>query len=127
MRRLIKKIVPAFQSFTASLHGYQSPRYMRREKRRSLDVEVFMPGVDAGAVELAVNDRDELIVTGRKAVPVRQNFRAANLEAVQPHYQLRLPLGTHVDRTSIWGALRDGILTIHAKKTVQSAPRLSVA
>lgn len=128
MRRLLKKIIPIFQSFTASLHGYQKPRFVCRERERSLDLEVFVPGVQADTVELAVTDNDELVVTARKALPVRQNFQAANFEAVQPHYQLRVQLGAHVDRRSIWGALRDGILTIHLKKSARAAvPQLSVA
>lgn len=126
MRRLIKKIVPVFRSITASLHGYQRPRFACREKARSLDLEVFVPGVDAGAIELAVAG-DELVVTAHKAMPVRQNFQAANFEAVQPHYQLRVHLHEHVDRKSIWAALRDGILTIHFKKTAPAAAQLSVA
>lgn len=127
MRRLIKKIVPAFQTFTATLHGYQKPRFACRDKARSVDLEVFVPGVDAGAVELAVTADDELIVTARKAMHVRPNFQAANFEAVQPHYQLRVQLGDQVDTKSIWAALRDGILTIHLKKTAPAALQLSVA
>ena len=130
MRRLIKKIVPAFQSFTASLHSYQKPRFSCREKTRSVDLEVFVPGVAADAIELAVSETDELIVTARKALPVRQNFQAANFEAVQPHYQLRVQLGAAVDRRSIWAALRDGILTIHLRKSARrstATPLLSVA
>lgn len=128
MRRLIKKIVPVFHSLTATLHGFQKPRFACREKARTVDLEVFVPGVEAEAVELAVTDDDELIVTARKALPVRPNFQAAAFEAVQAHYQLRVQLGDQVDTGSIWGALRDGILTIHLKKTARAAtPQLSVA
>jgi HSP20 family molecular chaperone IbpA len=127
MRRLIKKIVPAFHSITASFHGYQKPRFTCRDKARSADFEVFVPGVEAGAVELSVTADDELIVTARKALPVRPNFQAANIEAVQHHYQLRVQLGDQVDTKSIWAALRDGILTIHLKKTAPAALQFSVA
>jgi len=128
MRRLIKKIVPVFHSITATLHGYQKPRFACREKARTVDLEVFVPGVEAEAVELAVTADDELVVTARKAMPVRPNFSSANFEAVQPHYQLRVQLGDQVDRRTIWAALRDGILTIHLKKTTRAAsPQLSVA
>ncbi len=126
MRRLIKKIVPAFQSFNASLHATQRPRFACREKARSANLEVFVPGVAAEAVELAVS-HDELVVTARKATHVRQNFRAAHIEAMQPDYQLRVQLGQQVDPKSIWGALRDGVLTIHLKKTSSTTLRLSVA
>lgn len=127
MRRLIKKIVPVFHSITASFHGYQKPRFTCRDKARTVDLEVFVPGVEAGAVELAVTEDDELVVTARKAMSVRPNFQAANFEAVQPHYQLRVQLGDQVDTHSIWAALRDGILTIHLKKTASAALQLSVA
>lgn len=128
MRRLIKKIVPAFHSLSASLHGFQQPRFACREKPRSLNLEVFMPGVEADAVELAVTEGDELVVTARKAMPVRQNFQAANFEAVQPHYRLCVRLGARIEPKGIWAALRNGILTIHLKKkTAPASLRLSVA
>lgn len=128
MRRLIKKIVPVFHSLTATFHGFQKPRFTCRENARTVDLEVFVPGVEAGAVELAVTADDELIVTARKALPVRPNFQAAAIEAVQPHYQLRVHLGDQVDRRGIWGAMRDGILTIRLRKTARAAvPQLSVA
>ena len=126
MRRLIKKIVPAFQSFTDSMRATQRPRFACREKARSANLDVYVPGVPAGAVELAVHE-DELVVTARKTMPVRQNFRAAHIEAMQPDYLLRVQLGQQVDPTSIWAALRDGVLTIHLKKTKPAALRLSVA
>lgn len=126
MRQLIKKIVPCFHSITASFHGYQKPRFACRDKTRSVDLEVFMPGVESDAVELSVVD-DQLVVTARKTTRVRQNFHAANFEAVQQDYLLRVQLGTQVDQKSIWAALRDGILTIHLRKTASAAIQLSVA
>ena len=126
MRRLIKKIVPCFHAITASFHGYQKPRYECREKARSLDLEVFVPGVASDDVELAVTG-DELVVTARKAVPVRQNFHSANFEAVQQDYRLRVQLRDQLDPQSIRGALRDGILTIRFRKTATASFQLLVA
>ncbi len=126
MRRLIKKIVPCFHAITASFHGYKKPHFECREKARSLDLEVFVPGVESDDVELAVSG-GELVVTARKALRVRHNFQSANFEAVQQDYQLRVQLRDQIDPQSIWAALRNGILTIHFRKTASVSFQLSVA
>jgi HSP20 family molecular chaperone IbpA len=115
MRQLIKRIVPCFQKITAEITSFRRPRFESRDTARTLDLEVFMPGVESDNVELVVDDRD-LVVTARKAKPVRLNWQAAHFEAVQPDYQLRVRLQGETDLSRAWAALKHGILTIHIRK-----------
>lgn len=127
MRRLIKKIIPCFQKLSAEINGFRRPRFESRDTARTLDLEVFVPGVESDDVELVVDDRD-LIVIARKNQAVRSNFQAAHFEAVQTDYQLRVRLEGDTDLSRAWAALKHGILTIHIRKKEAHLPlQFSVA
>lgn len=115
MRRFINRILPIFSSHSAEAFPVRQPRFETRERSRTVDVEVFVPGVDPEDVDLVVQDQD-LVVTARKPHAVRRNWQAANFERVQSDYQLRVHLGAGVDPRAIWAVLRDGILKIHIRK-----------
>lgn len=128
MRRLINRIIPIFASVRPSPTPYRKPRFETRERSRTVDLDVFVPGVAAEDVDLMLENQELIVTARKKATPVRQNWQAANFEAVQSDYQLRVHLGATVDSRAIWGVLRDGILKIHIRrKTAQARMKLSVA
>lgn len=115
MRRLINRIIPIFSSVRSEDAAFRKPHFEAHERSRTVDLDVFVPGVEPENVDLVVEDHD-LVVTARKPHAVRANWQAANFEAVQSDYQLRIHLGGPVDPRAIWGVLRDGILKIHIRR-----------
>jgi len=126
VRRLINRIVPIFSSARAEAAAFRQPKFETRERSRTVDLEVFVPGVTPENVDLVVDNQD-LVVTARKPHTVRRNWQSANFEAVQGDYQLRVHLGATVDPRAIWGVLRDGILKIRfLRKAARQRLELSV-
>jgi HSP20 family molecular chaperone IbpA len=115
MRRLINRILPIFASARIEPASFRKPKFETRERSRTVDLDVFVPGVTPENVDLVVDDHD-LVVTARKPQAVRRNWQAANFEAVQSDYQLRVHLGATVDPRAIWGVLRHGVLQIHFRR-----------
>ena len=93
----------------------RSPHYDCQQHADSIDLTVFMPGVDASGVEIVVRGPD-LIVVGRKSHVVRVNFAAAHLEHAQLDYELRLRLGRDLDYGVLQAELNDGVLSLHIPK-----------
>jgi HSP20 family molecular chaperone IbpA len=126
MRRLIHRIFPSLASHDASPAAFRQPRFETHERSRTVDLDVFVPGVQPEHVDLVVDNQD-LVVTARKPHAVLRNWQAANFGAVQSDYQLRVHLGTGVDARAIWGVLRDGVLKIHfRRKAARQRLELSV-
>lgn len=118
MRRIVHRILPILSTARTGLLRSRQPRFETHERSRAVDVDVFVPGVTPDQVDLVLDDRD-LVVTARKPLPVRRNWQAANFEAVQHDYELRIRLGRTVNPRAIWGVLRDGILRIRLPKTAR--------
>ncbi len=90
---------------------FRSPHYECLDLPQSLKLAVYVPGVDAGGVELTTQGTD-LIVTARKAHHVRVNWQALHLETAQRDYQLKLRLGTGYDFDALRAFIAKGVLTI---------------
>lgn len=121
MNTLTDRIIPCFKESFATDGGFQIPRFHVSEQLETLEIEVFIPGVSPDAVSLAMDDR-ELVVKGARGHRVRSNWQAANLEAVQSDYQLRIALDESVETESIWAVHRDDILRIHLQKNLPLFP-----
>src|SRR5205085_8439394 len=80
----------------ASSHAFRQPTYECQELADAMKLIVYVPGVDASAVEIEGRGAD-LTVTAKKARFVRVNFGALHLENAQRDYRLRLRLGTGFD------------------------------
>ena len=93
----------------------RSPHYDCQQNGDTIDLTVFLPGVEAAGVDIVVRGPD-LIVIGRKAHLVRVNFSAAHLEHVQRDYELRLRLGRELDYGTLSAELNEGILSIRIPK-----------
>lgn len=125
MRRLINRILPIFSSVPSDSAPFRKPRYETHERSRSIDLDVFVPGVEPENVDLVVEDHD-LVVTARKPLKPCRNWQPANFGRAQSDYQLRVHLGAMVNPGAIWGVLRDGILKIHFRKAARQRLDLSV-
>jgi HSP20 family protein len=90
---------------------FRSPHYECLDLPQSLKLAVYVPGVDAGGVDVTTQGTD-LVITARKAQHVRANWQALHLESVQRDYQLKLRLGAGYDFDSLRAFIAKGVLTI---------------
>lgn len=91
------------------------PHYECDDQPQAMKITVFVPGVDAAGVDVSSVGPD-LVVTARKAHPLRVNWRALHLEGAQLDYHLRLRLGAGFDLAALTAGLRDGVLEITVPK-----------
>jgi HSP20 family molecular chaperone IbpA len=98
----------------------RSPHYECLQHRDTIELTVFLPGVEAAGVEIVVRGPD-LVVIGRKSHFVRVNFSAAHLEHAQRDYELRLRLGRDLDYGSLTAELSDGTLAVRIPKRLPLA------
>lgn len=100
---------------TASNEAFRQPSYDCQETAESIRLVVYVPGVDASAVEIEGRGAD-LTVTAKKAHFVRVNFQSLHLESAQRDYRLRLRLGTGIDFAAMQAEIAQGVLTITLPK-----------
>lgn len=93
----------------------RKPSYDCRDHPASVQLTVYVPGVEAAGVEIEARAPD-LIVTARKAHFVRVNWQALHLEGAQRDYQLRLRLGHGVDYASLHAEIHHGVLLVTLPK-----------
>lgn len=108
-------------SLADALSPVRQPHYECAHLPQALKLDVYIPGVEAGDVEIVTRGPD-LVVRARKPHRVRVNWQALHLEAVQRDYELRLRLGHGLDFNALHADLRDGVLRIVVpKKNVHEA------
>jgi len=90
---------------------FRSPHYDCMDLPRTLQLTLYVPGVDAGGVDITTRGPD-LLVTARKTHHVRANWQALHLENVQRDYQLKLRLGLGFDFAALQASITRGVLTI---------------
>ena len=110
----------------ASLDAFRQPAYDCQEQADVMKIVVYVPGVDASAVEIEGRGAD-LTVTARKERFVRVNFDALHLEGAQRDYRLRLRLGTGFDFAAMEAEIAHGVLTITLPKRNLESTRLRQA
>ena len=99
---------------------FRSPHYDCMDQSGALKLVVYIPGVDAGGVEITTLGPD-LFVTARKTQHVRANWQALHLEQVQRDYQLKLRLGLGFDYEALQASVTRGVLTIVLPKKLQAS------
>jgi HSP20 family protein len=102
----------------------RQPHYECIDLPQALQIDVFVPGVDASDVEITTRGPD-LIVHARKPHPVRVNFHSLHLEAAQRDYELKLRLGLGLDFESLRAELRDGVLHLLVPKKNSGYARIN--
>ncbi len=100
---------------TAISVAARKPHYDCRDPGDTLQVVIYVPGVDAAGVEITTRGPD-LTVTARKTHFVRVNWQSLHLEGAQRDYELRLRLGNGLDYTALQAAILDGVLTLTLPK-----------
>ena len=106
--------------------AFRQPAYDCQELPDAMKLIVYVPGVDASAVEIEGRGAD-LTVTAKKARFVRVNFSALHLEPAQRDYRLRLRLGTGFDFAAMEAEIAHGVLTITLPKRAPNVTRFSRA
>lgn len=96
---------------TESPADFRSPHYDSMDLPQALQLTLYVPGVDAGGVDITTRGPD-LLVTARKTHHVRANWQALHLENVQRDYQLKLRLGLGFDFEALQASVTRGVLTI---------------
>jgi HSP20 family protein len=125
MPTTIHPVLPPSRKAVARLvkETFRRPNYECQEQRDAMKLIVYVPGVDASAVEIEAR-RGDLIVTARKPHIVRVNWQALHLEAAQQNYQLRLRLGNALDYGAMQADISEGVLTVTLPKRMpEVAPR----
>jgi HSP20 family molecular chaperone IbpA len=120
MNTIIHPLNPASPSTrspnaTANVVAARKPHYDCREQGDTLQVVIYVPGVDASGVEITTRGPD-LTVTARKTHFIRVNWQSLHLEGAQRDYELRLRLGNGFDYTALQAEIRDGVLTLSLPK-----------
>jgi HSP20 family protein len=108
---------PLAVDFSAASPDTRRPHYECIAEGESLLLTLYLPDVEAAGVEIVVRGPD-LIVIGRKRHFVRVNFAAANLEAAQLDYELRLRLGHDLAYAALHAELVEGVLTLRIPRRV---------
>ena len=115
MRHFHHRIRPHFNKSEPSADGFARPRFEWHDLGSAIEIEVFVPGVDASGVEMLVEGSD-LLVTARRHTPVLTNWQPANLGAMQLDYRLRVPLPYDVNPRQVRATLEHGVLKVHLTK-----------
>jgi HSP20 family molecular chaperone IbpA len=89
----------------------RAPHYDCLDLPAALKLVVYVPGVEAGGVEITTQGPD-IFVTARKTRHVRVNWQALHLEGAQRDYQLKLRLGAGLDFEALQASVARGVLTI---------------
>lgn len=111
----LKSVARSRSAANASSSAYRKPNYDCREQPDALKLVVYVPGVEAGGVEIEWRGAD-LTVTARKTRFVRVNWPALHLETAQRDYQLRLRLGHNFDVDRLRAEIAHGQLTLTVPK-----------
>lgn len=122
MRQLRHPIRPVFDKSAPVSEGFTRPRFEWHDGVQSVRIDVFVPGVEDGDVEISVDGIDLLIIAHRRA-PLVANWQAANIGAVRLDYRLRLPLPYDVDPQRIAANLDDGVLAIEIARIPERGNR----
>ncbi|MBA3848552.1 MAG: heat-shock protein Hsp20 [Opitutus sp.] len=101
----------------------RQPHFECRDLAPALQLDVYVPGVEAGDVEITTRGPD-LVVRARKPQRVRPNWRALHLEAAQHDYELKLRLGLGFEFTALHADMRDGVLHIVVPKRQSGVARI---
>ena len=127
MRHFHSRIRPRFDNSEPATDGFSRPRFEWHDLGSAVEIEVFVPGVDASGVEMVVEGND-LVVTARRQTPVLTNWQPANLPAMRLDYRLRVPLPYDVNTRQVRATLEHGVLKIHLTKIAgRAGPRINAA
>lgn len=103
--------------------NYRRPYYLVDGGKDAYTVEVYMPGVSKDDYNVSLQ-RNELVVEGRKVIPLPTGAKWLHREITPEGYKLRLQLNVDVDPDAIKAKSENGILTISLPVAKEARPRL---
>jgi len=110
------------QQAPAERIAWRRPYYVVDGNKEAYTVEVYMPGVAKGDYSVSLQ-RDELLVEGRKVLPLPPGTKWLHREITPEGYQLRLQLNVDVDPEGVSAKSENGILVISLPVAKQARPR----
>ena len=122
MHTIIHRLDQSRFPTTEPKQAIRAPHYDCRDLPSALKLVVYVPGVDAGGVEITTQGPD-IFVTARKTHHVRVNWQALHLEGAQRDYQLKLRLGSGLDLEALQASVARGVLTIVLPKSRPASVR----
>ncbi len=102
--------------------NFARPVYETRRDDDRYTVEISLPGVAKGGVDIAIDDRI-LTVTGTRKATVPEGWRPVYTELEKPNYRLKLRLGADVDDAKVVANVEAGVLTLTLPVREASKPR----
>lgn len=122
--RLNRDLQRLFNALGGAEAGWSGPSVHTGEDQDNLYVEAILPGVDAEAIQVTV-EQDILTIHGRREAPAIGEGKARWLQQERPFggftHRTRLP--RPVDADKITAEYRDGILTVTLPKAAEAKPR----
>ena len=98
------------------------PYYRVLGGKESYTVEVFMPGVAKGDYAVSLHNH-ELLIEGRKVLPIPSDAKWLHREITVEPYKLRLQLNVDVDAEGITAKSEEGILRVVLPVAAEARPR----
>lgn len=111
------------QTTPATQSAYRRPRYTVDGNKDAYTVSVVMPGVAKDDYSVSLQGK-ELLVEGRKALPLPSEAKWLHREIPAESYKLRLQLNVDIDPDGISARSEEGVLRIHLPVARESRPRL---
>ena len=101
---------------------FRRPHYRVNGSKEVYTVEVFMPGVAKDDYKVSLH-QDELLVEGKKVIPLPTGAKWLHREIAPQSYQLRLQLNVDINPDAITAKSDNGILTISLPVAEAARPR----
>lgn len=98
------------------------PYYRVMGGKEAYTVEVFMPGVAKGDYQVSLHNH-ELLIEGRKVLPIPADAKWLHREITVEPYKLRLQLNVDVDAEGITAKSDEGILRVILPVAAEARPR----
>jgi HSP20 family molecular chaperone IbpA len=101
---------------------YRRPYYTVDGTKEAYTVSVYMPGVAKDDYNISLHN-GELLVEGRKVLPLPTAARWIHREIAPESYKLRLQLNVEVDADAITAKSEEGVLVVTLPVAHEARPR----
>lgn len=106
----------------ANARSWRRPRYDVAENAEAFNIQVSMPGVPKGGVDISV-DGDTLNIIGSRTKSQPEGWRPLRRELPEGDYRLNLRLNVAINEAKIKATVEDGVLDLTLPKADEVKPR----
>lgn len=103
-------------------NAYVGPRFELSENDDDFALTADLPGIDAGDLELTVED-GVLTVKGERDLSLPEGYEARRQERSSLRFERSIELGDRVDAEGVEAKLEDGVLTVTLPKRPETKPK----